>query len=150
MSSESLRPSVQNNLRFCQQVDIQSDTTLRVGEFSRPRSCTGLIVCVLAKTQCLFLSLLTMKTAKIMSGSRRNEAELWRSLPTTLCLPIECRRKRLVKAEFAAIAIAHNIRKMIAKGHCVCSEVGTRSDGTKPNLPYRQCRHSSIYTKEGD
>ena len=33
------------------------------------------------------------------------------------------RGKRLVKAEFAAIAVAHNIRKMIAKGYCVCSEV---------------------------
>ena len=33
------------------------------------------------------------------------------------------RGKRLVNAEFAAIAVAHNIRKMIAKGYCVCSEV---------------------------
>ncbi len=33
------------------------------------------------------------------------------------------RGKRLVKAEFAAIAVAHNIRKMIVKGYCVCSEV---------------------------
>ena len=33
------------------------------------------------------------------------------------------RGKRLVSAEFAAIAVAHNIRKMIAKGYCVCSEV---------------------------
>ena len=33
------------------------------------------------------------------------------------------RGKRLVKAEFAAIAVAHNIRKMISKGYCVCSEV---------------------------
>ena len=33
------------------------------------------------------------------------------------------RGKRLVKAEFAAIAVAHNIRKMIANGYCVCSEV---------------------------
>ena len=33
------------------------------------------------------------------------------------------RGKRLVMAEFAAIAVAHNIRKMIAKGYCVCSEV---------------------------
>ena len=33
------------------------------------------------------------------------------------------RGKRLVKAEFATIAVAHNIRKMIAKGYCVCSEV---------------------------
>ena len=33
------------------------------------------------------------------------------------------RGKRLVNAEFAAIAIAHNIRKMISKGYCVCSEV---------------------------
>ena len=33
------------------------------------------------------------------------------------------RGKRLVKAEFAAIAVAHNIRKVIAKGYCVCSEV---------------------------
>ena len=31
--------------------------------------------------------------------------------------------KRLVKAEFAAIAVAHYIRKMIAKGYCICSEV---------------------------
>ena len=29
----------------------------------------------------------------------------------------------LVDAEFAAIAVAHNIRKMITKGYCVCSEV---------------------------
>ena len=29
------------------------------------------------------------------------------------------RGKRLVNAEFAAIAVAHNIRKMIAKGYCV-------------------------------
>ena len=28
--------------------------------------------------------------------------------------------------------------------------VGTCSDGTKPNLPYRHCRHSHINTKEGD
>ena len=33
------------------------------------------------------------------------------------------RGKRLVSAEFATIAVAHNIRKMIAKGYCVCSEV---------------------------
>ena len=33
------------------------------------------------------------------------------------------RGKRLVNAEFAAIAVTHNIRKMIAKGYCVCSEV---------------------------
>ena len=33
------------------------------------------------------------------------------------------RGKRLVNAEFAAIAVAHNIRKMIAKGYCICSEV---------------------------
>ena len=33
------------------------------------------------------------------------------------------RGKRLVNAEFAAIAVAHNIRKMISKGYCVCSEV---------------------------
>ena len=33
------------------------------------------------------------------------------------------RGKRLVNAEFAAIAVAHNIRKMIAKGYCVRSEV---------------------------
>ena len=33
------------------------------------------------------------------------------------------RGKRLVKAEFAAIAVAHNIRKMISKGYCICSEV---------------------------
>ena len=32
------------------------------------------------------------------------------------------RGKRLVNAEFAAIAVAHNIRKMISKGYCVCSE----------------------------
>ena len=30
---------------------------------------------------------------------------------------------KLVKAEFATIAVAHNIRKMITKGYCVCSEV---------------------------
>jgi transposase len=29
----------------------------------------------------------------------------------------------LVDAKFAAIAVAHNIRKMISKGYCVCSEV---------------------------
>ena len=29
-------------------------------------------------------------------------------------------------------------------------EVGTRSDGTKPNLPYRHCRHIYINTKGGD
>ena len=29
------------------------------------------------------------------------------------------RGKRLVNAEFAAIAVAHNIRNMIAKGYCV-------------------------------
>ena len=28
--------------------------------------------------------------------------------------------------------------------------VGTCSDGTKPNLPYRHCRHIHINTKEGD
>ena len=33
------------------------------------------------------------------------------------------RGKRLVNAEFAAIAVAHNIRKKISKGYCVCSEV---------------------------
>ena len=33
------------------------------------------------------------------------------------------RGKRLVNAEFATIAVAHNIRKMITKGYCVCSEV---------------------------
>lgn len=33
------------------------------------------------------------------------------------------RGKRLVNAEFAAIAVAHNIRKMISKGYCVRSEV---------------------------
>ena len=33
------------------------------------------------------------------------------------------RGKRLVSAEFATIAVAHNIRKMIAKGYCACSEV---------------------------
>ena len=33
------------------------------------------------------------------------------------------RGKRLVNAEFAAIAVAHNIRKMISKGYCVGSEV---------------------------
>ena len=33
------------------------------------------------------------------------------------------RGKRLVKAKFATIAVAHNIRKMIAKGYCICSEV---------------------------
>ena len=33
------------------------------------------------------------------------------------------RGKRLVNAECAAIAVAHNIRKMIAKGYCVRSEV---------------------------
>ena len=33
------------------------------------------------------------------------------------------RGKRLVNAEFAAVAVAHNIRKMITKGYCVCSEV---------------------------
>ena len=33
------------------------------------------------------------------------------------------RGKRLVNAEFAAIAVTHNIRKMIAKGYCVYSEV---------------------------
>ena len=33
------------------------------------------------------------------------------------------RGKRLVNAEFAAIAVAHNIRKMISKGYCVCYEV---------------------------
>ena len=33
------------------------------------------------------------------------------------------RGKRLVNAEFAAIALAHNIREMIAKGYCICSEV---------------------------
>ena len=33
------------------------------------------------------------------------------------------RGKRLVKAEFAAIAIAHNIRKMISKGYNVHSEL---------------------------
>ena len=31
--------------------------------------------------------------------------------------------KKLRKAEFATIAVAHNIRKMITKGYCVCSEV---------------------------
>ena len=37
----------------------------------------------------------------------------------------------LVDAEFAAIAVAHNIRKMITKGYCVCSEVavGVSLDG---------------------
>ena len=29
----------------------------------------------------------------------------------------------MVKAEFAEIAVVHNIRKMISKGYCVCSEV---------------------------
>ena len=29
-------------------------------------------------------------------------------------------------------------------------EVGTCSDGTKPNLPYRHCRYIHINTKEGD
>ena len=33
------------------------------------------------------------------------------------------RGNKLVKAEFATIAVAHNIRKMITKGYCVCSEV---------------------------
>ncbi len=33
------------------------------------------------------------------------------------------RGKRLVSAEFATIAVAHNIRKMIAKGYCACFEV---------------------------
>ena len=33
------------------------------------------------------------------------------------------RGKRLVNAEFAAIAVAHNIRKMISKGYCVRSDV---------------------------
>ena len=33
------------------------------------------------------------------------------------------RGKRLVNAEFATIAVAHNIRKMISKGYCVSSEV---------------------------
>ena len=28
-----------------------------------------------------------------------------------------------IKEELAAIAVAHNIRKMIAKGYCVCSKV---------------------------
>ena len=28
--------------------------------------------------------------------------------------------------------------------------VGTCSDGTKPNLPYRHCRYIHINTKEGD
>ena len=28
-----------------------------------------------------------------------------------------------IKEEFTAIAVAHNIRKMIAKGYCVCSKV---------------------------
>ena len=40
----------------------------------------------------------------LVSGSRRNEvpkggwseAELWRSLPTTLCLPIECKKPTLL------------------------------------------------------
>ncbi len=32
------------------------------------------------------------------------------------------RGKQLVKAEFATIAVAHNIRKMITKGYCVRSE----------------------------
>ena len=31
------------------------------------------------------------------------------------------RGKRLVKAEFATIAVAHNIRKMISKGYCACA-----------------------------
>lgn len=108
MSSESLRPSVRNNFRFCQQVDIQSDTTLKVGEFSRPRSCTGLIICVLANTQCLFLSLLSMKTAKIVDGSRRTDAELWRSLLATLRRPIECRRPTLGSAFFLLFLVSFN------------------------------------------
>ena len=33
------------------------------------------------------------------------------------------RGKRLVNAEFATIVIAHNIRKIISKGYCVCSKV---------------------------
>ena len=33
------------------------------------------------------------------------------------------RGKRLINAEFATIVVAHNIRKMISKGYCVCSEV---------------------------
>ena len=33
------------------------------------------------------------------------------------------RGNKLVKEEFATIAVAHNIRKMITKGYCVCSEV---------------------------
>ena len=33
------------------------------------------------------------------------------------------RGNKLVKAEFATIAVAHNIRKMITIGYCVCSEV---------------------------
>ena len=33
------------------------------------------------------------------------------------------RGNKLVKAEFATIAVAHNIRKMMTKGYCVCSEV---------------------------
>ena len=45
----------------------------------------------------------------------------------TTILPLEYRfsyrGKRLVNAEFAAIDVTHNIRKMIAKGYCVCSEV---------------------------
>ena len=31
------------------------------------------------------------------------------------------RGNKLVKAEFAAIAVAHNIRKMISKGYCACA-----------------------------
>ena len=33
------------------------------------------------------------------------------------------RGNKLVKEEFATIAVAHNIRKMITIGYCVCSEV---------------------------
>ena len=32
------------------------------------------------------------------------------------------RGNKLVKAEFAAIAVAHNIRKMISKGYCACAK----------------------------
>ena len=36
----------------------------------------------------------------------------------------------LVDAEFAAIAVAHNIRKMTTKGYCVCSEVAVGPTAT--------------------
>ena len=31
------------------------------------------------------------------------------------------RGNKLVKVEFAAIAVAHNIQKMISKGYCACA-----------------------------